>query len=66
MGLQIPSFLLVTMEWEEFSGRVCDVGGNGFGMEDAFGVEVVRDEVGVIVGLGREAIGEPTRWLLEI
>ena len=69
LGLQIPFFLLVTMEWEEFSRRVCDVGlgGNGFGMEDAFGVEVVRDEVGGIVGLGWEAIGEePTRWLLEI
>jgi len=41
------------MEWEEFSRRVCDVGlgGNRFGMEDAFGVEVVRDEVGGIVGL---------------
>nr|POE70503.1 branched-chain-amino-acid aminotransferase 2, chloroplastic [Quercus suber] len=36
------------MEWEEFSRRVFDVGlgGNGFGMEDAFGVEFVRDEVG--------------------
>ena len=44
-----------------------DLGGNGFGMEDAFGVEVVRDEVGGIVGLGWEAIGEePTSWLLEI
>ena len=69
LGFQIPSFLIVSMEWEEFSRRVCDVGlgGNRFGMEDAFGVEVVRDEVGGIVGLRWEAIGEePTRWLLEI
>ena len=49
------------MEWEEFSGRVCDVevGGNRFGMEDV--------EVGGIMGLGWEVVGEePIGWLLEI
>ncbi|KAM4121542.1 hypothetical protein ACB094_01G013600 [Castanea mollissima] len=41
------------MEWEEFSRRVCDVrlSRNGFGMEDAFEVEVVRDELGTASAL---------------